>query len=190
MTFAAGLRAILRHDPDVVMIGEIRDRETAEAAIQASLTGHLVFSTLHTNDACSAATRLLEMGIEPFLVTSTLNGAMAQRLVRKVCPDCKEAYEPDRGQLPADFQLEPGKPLYRGAGCTKCRGTGYRGRSGLYELMVANDEISERILARAGAHEIVARAKAAGLRLLREDGWQKVREGVTTPEEVMRSTKA
>jgi general secretion pathway protein E/type IV pilus assembly protein PilB len=189
MTFARGLRAILRHDPDVVMIGEIRDLETAEAAIQASLTGHLVLSTLHTNDACSAATRLLDMGVEPFLVTSTLAGAMAQRLVRMVCPDCKEEYVPDREQFPADFQLEPGAKLWRGAGCRKCRGTGYRGRSGLFELLVADDAVREKIMERRPAGEMVAVAKKGGLRLLREDGWVKVRAGITTPEEVMRSTK-
>ena len=189
MTFARGLRAILRHDPDVVMIGEIRDLETAEAAIQASLTGHLVLSTLHTNDACSAATRLLDMGVEPFLVTSTLAGAMAQRLVRMVCPDCKEEYVPDREQFPADFHLEPGMKLWRGTGCRKCRGTGYRGRSGLFELLVADDAVREKIMERRPAGEMVAVAKKAGLRLLREDGWVKVRAGITTPEEVMRSTK-
>jgi general secretion pathway protein E/type IV pilus assembly protein PilB len=189
MTFARGLRAILRHDPDVVMIGEIRDLETAEAAIQASLTGHLVLSTLHTNDACSAATRLLDMGVEPFLVTSTLAGAMAQRLVRTICPHCKEEYVPDREQFPADFHLEPGMKLWRGVGCRKCRDTGYRGRSGLFELLVADDAVREKIMERRPAGEMVAVAKKAGLRLLREDGWVKVRAGITTPEEVMRSTK-
>jgi general secretion pathway protein E/type IV pilus assembly protein PilB len=187
--FALGLRAILRHDPDVVMIGEIRDLETAEAAVQASLTGHLVFSTLHPNDACSAATRLLDMGVEPFLVTSTLEAAMAQRLIRTICQDCKEPYEPDPENLPADLKLKRGDVLYRGVGCRKCRGTGYRGRTGIFELMVANDPIRERIMARAPANEISHAARASGLRLLREDGWQKVRAGKTTPEEVMRSTK-
>jgi general secretion pathway protein E/type IV pilus assembly protein PilB len=189
MTFARGLRAILRHDPDVVMIGEIRDLETAEAAIQASLTGHLVLSTLHTNDACSAATRLLDMGVEPFLVTSTLAGAMAQRLVRTICMDCKEEYEPDRDQLPADFALEPGVRLWRGRGCRKCRSTGYRGRTGLFELVVADDAIREQIMARRPVGEIIDAAKKGGLRLLREDGWMKVRAGITTPAEVMRSSK-
>jgi general secretion pathway protein E/type IV pilus assembly protein PilB len=188
-TFAKGLRAILRHDPDVVMIGEIRDTETAEAAIQASLTGHLVFSTLHTNDACSAATRLLDMGIEPFLVTSTVEAAMAQRLVRTICPDCKEEYQPDPSSLPPDLQLEPDQTLFRGAGCRKCRNTGYRGRTGLYELMNTNDEIRERIMQRASASEIARVARANGLRLLREDGWLKVKQGLTTPDEVIRSTK-
>ncbi len=189
MTFARGLRAILRHDPDVVMIGEIRDLETAEAAIQASLTGHLVLSTLHTNDASSAATRLLDMGVEPFLVSSTLAGAMAQRLVRTICQECKEEYEPDRSQLPADFKLAPGAKLLRGAGCRKCRGTGFRGRSGIFELVVTDDPIRERIMARAQSGDVVQAALRAGVRLLRDDGWMKVRAGITTPEEVMRSTK-
>jgi len=188
MTFARGLRAILRHDPDVVMIGEIRDLETAEAAIQASLTGHLVFSTLHTNDACSAATRLLDMGIEPFLVSSTLAGAMAQRLVRTICPSCKEPYEPDPDKLPSDFKLKKGEVLYRGAGCRKCRGTGYHGRAGLFELMVADDPIREKIMARAQVSAIARAAKKAGMRRIREDGWLKVRAGITTPEEVIRSS--
>jgi type II secretory ATPase GspE/PulE/Tfp pilus assembly ATPase PilB-like protein len=189
MTFARGLRAILRHDPDVVMIGEIRDLETAEAAIQAALTGHLVLSTLHTNDSCSAATRLLDMGVEPFLVTSTLEAAMAQRLVRTICPDCKEQYMPDHDKLPPDMMPEKGQMLWRGAGCRKCRGTGYRGRTGLYELMVANDPIREIVMSRRPANEIIAVAKQHGLRLLREDGWLKVKAGITTPEEVIRSTK-
>jgi type II secretion system protein E len=188
MTFARGLRAILRHDPDVVMIGEIRDLETAEAAIQAALTGHLVFSTLHTNDACSAATRLLDMGIEPFLVTSTVAAAMAQRLVRTICPGCKESYKPDLDRLPRDFQLEKGEVLYRGSGCRKCRGTGYRGRTGMFELMVADDDVREKIMARAPSSEIIKVAKANGLRLIREDGWLKVRAGITTPEEVIKSS--
>ena len=189
-TFAVGLRHILRHDPDVVMIGEIRDLETAEAAIQASLTGPLVMSTLHTNDACSAATRLLDMGVEPFLVTSTLEAAMAQRLVRMICQECKEAYEADPEKLPADLKPRKGDILYRGTGCRKCRGTGYRGRTGLFELMVADDPVREKIMARAPANEIIRTARAGGLRLLREDGWQKVRAGITTPEEVIRSSKA
>jgi type II secretion system protein E len=189
MTFAKGLRAILRHDPDVVMIGEVRDLETAEAAIQASLTGHLVFSTLHTNDACSAVTRLLDMGVEPFLVSSTLAAAMAQRLVRTICQECKEEYEPDRSQLPRDFKLEPGAKLYRGAGCRKCRDTGFRGRTGIYELVTVDDDMREKIMARVAAGEITQVAVRNGLRLLREDGWMKVRAGITTPQEVMRSTK-
>jgi general secretion pathway protein E/type IV pilus assembly protein PilB len=189
MTFGRGLRAVLRHDPDVVMIGEIRDMEAADAAVQAALTGHLVFSTLHTNDAASAATRLLDMGVEPYLVTSTLAAAMAQRLVRTICPHCREPYEPERDRLPEDFQLEVGRQLYRGAGCRKCRGTGYRGRTGIFELMALTDAVRERIMARAPTSEIIGQAKREGLRFLREDGWLKVREGITTPEEVIRCTK-
>ncbi|MFP4052343.1 MAG: type II secretion system ATPase GspE [Phycisphaerae bacterium] len=190
MTFARGLRAILRHDPDVVMIGEIRDYETAEAAIQASLTGHLVLSTLHTNDACSAATRLMDMGVEPYLVASTLESAMAQRLVRRICPDCREPYTPQPDQLPPDFQLEPGEQLYHGAGCRKCRGTGYRGRTGLFELMTSTPEIRELVMERSPASKVVTEAKRVGMRMLREDGWVKVRQGETTPEEVVRVTTA
>jgi len=188
MTFARGLRAILRHDPDVVMIGEIRDLETAQAATQAALTGHLVLSTLHTNDAASAAMRLIDMGIEPYLVTSTVIGAMAQRLVRKICSECKEEYEPDLRTLPKDFQLEPGQKLYRGVGCQKCRNLGFRGRSGIYEMMVMNDEIREGIMQRAPISKLIEAGRPSGLRLLREDGWIKVREGNTTPEEVIRCT--
>ncbi|MBM4018761.1 MAG: type II secretion system protein GspE [Planctomycetes bacterium] len=190
MTFARGLRAILRHDPDAVMIGEVRDLETAEAAIQASLTGHLVLSTLHTNDACSAPTRLLDMGVEPFLVSSTLMAAMAQRLVRVICQECKEEYEPDPDKLPPDFKLQPGEKLWRGAGCKKCRETGFRGRTGLFELVVIDDEIREKIMTRAPAGQIIQAVVRRSVRLLRDDGWIKVRAGVTTPQEVMRSSKA
>jgi type II secretion system protein E len=188
MTFERGLRAILRHDPDVVMIGEIRDKETAEAATQASLTGHLVLSTLHTNDAASAPTRLIEMGVEPFLVSSTLAGAMAQRLVRRICSKCKAEYEPDYDKLPKDFKLDRSAKLLHGTGCPNCRNTGYRGRSGLYELMVMNDEISHKIMERAPSPHLVAVARTAGMRLLREDGWDKVRTGATTVDEVVMCT--
>ena len=188
MTFEKGLRAILRHDPDVVMIGEIRDLETARAATQAAMTGHLVLSTLHTNDAASAAMRLIEMGVEPFLVSSTMIGAMAQRLVRRVCPKCKEFHKPDPATLPRDLILEPGTMLARGTGCPNCRGTGFRGRTGLYELMVMNDVIAEKIIERAPSPQIVAAARSSGLRLLREDGWVKVRAGETTPDEVVLCT--
>ena len=190
LTFARGLRHILRHDPDVVMIGEIRDLETAEAAVQAALTGHLVFSTLHTNDAASAPTRLLDMGVEPFLVTSTVEAVMAQRLVRTICRECKQPYEPDPATLPNDFQLDPAAKLYRGAGCRKCRSTGYYGRTGLFEMMMATNSIRERVMARAPVSEVLAAAKAEDLKPLREDGWMKVRQGITTPEEVIRATKA
>ncbi|MCX6928353.1 MAG: ATPase, T2SS/T4P/T4SS family, partial [Verrucomicrobia bacterium] len=188
MTFERGLRAILRHDPDVVMIGEIRDLETAHAAIQASLTGHLVFSTLHTNDAASAPMRLIDMGVEPYLVSSTLMGSMAQRLVRKICTQCKRACPVDPARLPSDFTLAPGESFWQGEGCEACRNTGYRGRSGLYELMVMNDAISQKIMSRAPTFEVVHAARAAGMRLLREDGWCKVRQGITTIEEVLECT--
>jgi general secretion pathway protein E/type IV pilus assembly protein PilB len=188
MTFEKGLRAILRHDPDVVMIGEIRDLETARAAIQASLTGHLVLSTLHTNDAASAPMRLMDMGIEPYLVSSTLIGSMAQRLVRKSCPKCTGPYSPDRGEVPPDLKLEPGTQLFRSEGCERCRKTGYRGRMGLFELLVVDDVISQKITQRASSPEIVAAGRASGLRLLREDGWVKVRQGLTTISEVVKCT--
>jgi len=188
MTFERGLRAILRHDPDVVMIGEIRDLETARAAIQASLTGHLVFSTLHTNDAASAPTRLIDMGVEPYLVSSTLIGSMAQRLVRKICPRCKHTYEPDPAKVPRDFNLQPGEVLWRGEGCPNCRNSGYRGRMGLYELMTMNEAIAQQIMKCASAHDVLATARQSGLRLLREDGWLKVRQGLTTLDEVLTCT--
>ncbi|HEX7860249.1 MAG TPA: ATPase, T2SS/T4P/T4SS family [Verrucomicrobiae bacterium] len=188
MTFARGLRAILRHDPDVVMIGEIRDLETAQAATQAALTGHLVLSTLHTNDAASAAMRMIDMGVEPYLVTSTLIGAMAQRLVRKICPECKEAYEPELAKLPKDLPIQTGEKLYRGVGCKSCRNSGFRGRLGIYELMTMNDEIRAKIMNRAPISEIVEAGRPSGLRLLREDGWIKVKRGDTTPSEVLRCT--
>jgi type II secretion system protein E len=188
MSFDKGLRAILRHDPDVVMIGEIRDLETARAATQAAMTGHLVLSTLHTNDAASAPMRLIEMGVEPFLVSSTMIGAMAQRLVRRICAKCKEQYTPEPSVLPRDLKLEPGGQLARGVGCPHCRNTGFRGRTGLYELMVMTESISEKIIERAPSPKIVAAARESGLRLLREDGWIKVREGHTTPDEVVLCT--
>ena len=188
MTFEAGLRAILRHDPDVVMIGEIRDFETARAAIQASLTGHLVLSTLHTNDSASAATRLIDMGVEPFLIASSLAGAMAQRLVRKICSKCRVPYEPDRTKFPRDFSMAPGEQLFRGEGCDHCRKTGYRGRSGLYELLCIDEEIAQMIVARESAPQIIQSGRRTGLRLLREDGWLKVRQGVTSLEEVLTCT--
>jgi type II secretion system protein E len=188
MSFERGLRAILRHDPDVVMIGEIRDLETARAATQASLTGHLVLSTLHTNDAASAPMRLIDMGVEPYLVSSTLIGSMAQRLVRKICSKCRTEFVPTRDKLPRDFDLPEGNTLYYGQGCPNCRNLGYRGRSGLYELLVMSDEIAARIMESAPTPEIVSAARTHGLRLLREDGWLKVRRGVTTIEEVLKCT--
>ncbi len=186
LDFSAGLRSILRHDPDVVLIGEIRDKETAETAIQASLTGHLVFSTLHTNDSAGAATRLLDMGVEPFLVASSVEGVMAQRLVRRVCRECGAPYIPDPADLPASFTLAPGSQLRRGTGCRACRNTGYRGRVGVYELLRMSDAVRHHITERSPTPTIVRTALDRGeLRTLLEDGYEKVRAGVTTIEEVL-----
>ncbi len=188
LDFAMGLRSILRHDPDVVMIGEIRDKETAETAIQASLTGHLVFSTLHTNDSTGATTRLLDMGVEPFLVSSSLEGVLAQRLVRRVCADCAESFHPDRADLPQSFHLPQGATLARGKGCKTCRNTGYRGRFGVYELLRLSDPLRELIMERASAPRIATAAlNEKGLSLLSEDAFNKVRAGITTIEEVVRA---
>jgi type IV pilus assembly protein PilB len=190
LTFAAGLRAILRHDPDVVLIGEIRDKETAEIAVQASLTGHLVFSTLHTNDAPSAATRLIDMGLEPYLVASSLEIVLAQRLVRVICPKCKtQIPEADVQRLRAEFGAVVPPVMYRGAGCRNCQGTGYRGRTGIFELMVVTDEIREMVLNRAPAPQVRKKAVEQGMISLRGDGWRVIREGKTSPEEVLRATK-
>jgi general secretion pathway protein E/type IV pilus assembly protein PilB len=190
LTFARALRSFLRHDPDVILVGEIRDKETAEVAINASLTGHLVFSTLHTNDAVSATTRLLDMGIEPFLISSSVEAVMAQRLVRTICPHCKEEYVPEHpGQLPRDFDYQPGEKLWRGRGCRECRQTGYAGRRAIFELLVMDDELREMVVQRKSAAQMLPVARRNGLRLLREDGWRLVRRGLTTPEEVLRATK-
>ncbi len=190
LDFAAGLRAILRHDPDIIMIGEIRDRETADAAVQASLTGHLVFSTLHTNDAAGATTRLLDMGVEPFLVASSVEGIMAQRLLRRICPACKVEDHPKREDVPADFGLPEGQPLWHGVGCRECRQTGFRGRVGIYELFRLTENTRELVMARANASRIAQAAIAEKeLTLLRDAGYQKVRDGVTTLAEVVRMTK-
>ena len=193
LTFASCLRSILRHDPDVVLVGEIRDLETAENATQASLTGHLVFSTLHTNDSASAFVRLCDMGVEPFLVSSTVEGVMAQRLVRRLCPDCCEPHDIDRGDVPEDFPWERmkdlGKTIYRPVGCPSCRNNGYRGRIGVYELLVSDDEIRELATQRTPSINIKRAAQAAGMRTLRDDGWEKALDGVTTVDEVLRVTK-
>ncbi len=190
LTFARALRSFLRHDPDVVLVGEIRDRETAEVAINASLTGHLVFSTLHTNDAVTATTRLLDMGVEPFLVSSSLEAVVAQRLVRTVCKHCKEEYEPDgAAKLPPDFGWTPGQKLYRGRGCKECRQTGFSGRRALYELLVMTDELREMVLQRASAAQLENKGRQLGLVLMREAGWDLCRRGATTPAEVLRVTK-
>ncbi len=190
LTFAAGLRAILRHDPDMLMIGEIRDLETAEAAVQASLTGHLVFSTLHTNDAPGALTRLLDMGVEPFLVASSLEGVIAQRLTRTICEHCREDYEPEAGEIQAGSGLEDLDRLWRGRGCRECRNSGFRGRVGIYELLTMSDQSRELVMARANAGRIAGAALEAGeLVPLRDAGLAMVREGKTTFAEVMRATK-
>jgi general secretion pathway protein E len=191
LTFAASLRSILRHDPDIVLVGEIRDQETAENAIQASLTGHLVFSTLHTNDAAGAFTRIVDMGIEPFLVSSTVEGIMAQRLLRKLCPACKEAYTPAQEDLPSDFPWDKlaGQKLYRNVGCRTCRNVGYAGRMGIYELLVTNEEIKTLAHDRVSTWDIKQAALKAGMRTLRMDAWDKAIEGRTSIEEVLRVTK-
>ncbi|MFO0943806.1 MAG: ATPase, T2SS/T4P/T4SS family [Pirellulales bacterium] len=190
-TFAASLRSILRHDPDIVLVGEIRDQETAENAIQASLTGHLVFSTLHTNDAAGAFTRIVDMGIEPFLVSSTVEGIMAQRLVRRLCKHCKESYQPDHSELPSDFPFESlgDQPLFRATGCRICRGVGYAGRMGIYELLITNEEIRSLAHERVSTWDIKNAALKAGMRTLRMDAWDKAILGSTSIDEVLRTTK-
>ncbi|MFH0790612.1 MAG: ATPase, T2SS/T4P/T4SS family [Candidatus Omnitrophota bacterium] len=187
ITFATGIRAILRQDPDVIMVGEIRDFETAQIAIQAALTGHLVFSTLHTNDAASAVTRLVNMGIEPFLISASLIGVMAQRLVRVICEHCKESYEPSRALIEKwGLQGREGIKLYRGKSCEYCKNTGFHGRSGIFELMTVDDEIREMIIAEASTIALRNKAEEKGMRLLGEDGVAKVLSGITTVEEVSR----
>jgi general secretion pathway protein E len=200
MTFANSLRHVLRQDPDVIMVGEVRDIETARMAIQSSLTGHLVFSTLHTNDSAGAVTRLLDLGVEPYLVSSSLIAIMAQRLVRKVCPDCRQVYEPsphelrELGLLSAEAQasgaMENGGKFFVGAGCDRCFQTGFRGRTGVYELMLINEEIQNLIYRRESAGAIKKTALDAGLQTLRMDGARKVLAGVTTIPEVLRVTQA
>lgn len=201
LTFSAALRSILRHDPDVILIGEMRDLETAEAAIQSSLTGHMVFSTLHTNDAPSSFTRLIDMGVEPFLVASTVEGVMAQRLVRTICPECRTTYTLPPDEYPLDFPFTsdfipmapvdrsgPAPTLAKGVGCRSCRNSGYRGRTGIHELLVNNDVLKELIAQRVNSGLIRAEAMKAGMRTLRQDGWRKVHSGVTTLDEVCRTT--
>lgn len=193
LTFAASLRSILRHDPDVVLVGEIRDFETAENAIQASLTGHLVFSTLHTNDAPSAYTRLIDMGVEPFLVASTIEAVMAQRLVRSLCKNCREAYKPSQADLPEDFPWEDwqatGEPLYRAKGCRDCKELGFAGRQGIFELCPTSGPVRQLAHDRASSWDIRKAALETGMRTLRQDAWCKVLSGVTTVDEVLRVTK-
>lgn len=189
LTFANGLRSILRQDPDIVMVGEIRDRETAEISVQAALTGHLVLSTLHTNDAAGAITRLTDMGVEPFLISSSVIAVLAQRLARTICPRCKVAYTPPAdalGRLGSEIQLDNDVVFYRGQGCDHCRGAGYRGRTGIFELLVISDRIREMIVQRAPANEIKAQAIREGMRTLREDGLEKVVSGISTIDEILR----
>jgi general secretion pathway protein E len=192
LTFAEGLRSILRQDPDVIMVGEIRDKETAEIAIQASLTGHFVFSTIHTNDAASSITRLVDMGVEPFLISSSLVAAMAQRLVRRLCPSCKEAYMPTPQEL-KELNITPeklkGRTIYRPKGCPACAKTGYKGRMAIYEIMPVDDTIRSMILKNTDAGTIKKAAASSGLATLREDGTKKILSGFTSIEEVLRATQ-
>jgi len=195
LSFAAGLRSFLRQDPDVIMVGEIRDRETAEIAIQASLTGHLVFSTVHTNDAASAITRLVDMGVEPFLVASSLMAVMAQRLVRRVCQQCREAYRPTAEELkevgltPDDVARAGNPTVYRAKGCETCGGSGYRGRTGIYELLMVDDDIRQLTLKNVDSTSIKRSGVHKGMRTLLDDGARKVLAGETTLAEVLSVTQ-
>jgi type IV pilus assembly protein PilB len=191
LTFARCLRSILRQDPDIILVGEIRDLETAEIAAQASLTGHIVFTTLHTNDAPSSIARLLDLGVEPFLLTATIEGIVAQRLVRRICTNCKTAFEPDEAQL-RDLRITEeeikGRKFYYGRGCSKCNGTGYRGRIGLFEVMVFNEEIRDLIMNRASTNVLRVAAQKAGMRQLRDNGLASIFDGITTIDEVAKET--
>ncbi|MFH0839327.1 MAG: type II secretion system ATPase GspE [Candidatus Omnitrophota bacterium] len=191
LTFAQALRHILRHDPDIIMVGEIRDPETAQISIQASLTGHLVFSTLHTNDAPGAITRLIDMGIEPFLINSTLEAILAQRLVRVICTHCKEEYFPSDSLIAElGFQeMLKGKKFFRGKGCNICNNTGFKGQTGIFELLVLNDELRSLITEKVQTAVLRKCAQDRGMRTLREDGLLKIVKGITTPEEVIRETQ-
>ncbi len=191
LTFARCLRSILRQDPDIILVGEIRDLETAEIAAQASLTGHLVFTTLHTNDSPATIARLLDLGIEPFLLTATIEGIVGQRLVRKICPNCKTAFEPDEGQL-RELRLTEeeikGKKFHYGRGCSKCNGTGYKGRIGIFEIMVFNDEIRELVMNRASTNVLRVAALKAGMKPLRDNGLAAIYDGITTIDEIAKET--
>ena len=191
LDFARALRAILRQDPDIIMIGEIRDLETAQIAVQASLTGHLVLATLHTNDAASAMTRLADMGVEPYLLASSLLGVLAQRLVRTLCPACRVEVAPTVGEaaLLAELGLPPNLPLHAPAGCAECRETGYRGRSGVYELIVVDETLSRLIHERAPEHALRAAASAAGMTSLRRDGARWLADGTTSLAELVRVSR-
>jgi general secretion pathway protein E len=188
MTFGRALRAILRQDPDVVMIGEIRDLETAQIAVQASLTGHLVLATLHTNDAAGAVTRLVDMGVEPFLLASSLMGVLAQRLVRKLCLSCRKPYTPDEAERSA-LKNHASDQIYSATGCPLCNWTGYSGRSGIYELLLVDDTVRRLIHDIAAEHLMREHARAQGMVSLREDGLRYVAIGKTTLEEVLRVTR-
>lgn len=185
LTFANALRSILRHDPDIMMVGEIRDLETAELAIRTALTGHLIFSTLHTNDSASGATRLMDIGIEPYLVASSVNAFISQRLVRVICPECKEEMK-NKDALPSFLK---NTKVYYGKGCESCKFIGYKGRTAIYEILLVTEEIQELILQRASASQIAKKAKSLGFKTLRDSGIEKVKMGVTTPEEVLRVTE-
>lgn len=191
LTFARCLRSILRQDPDIILVGEIRDLETAEIAAQASLTGHLVFTTLHTNDAPSSVARLLDLGVEPFLITATVEGVVAQRLVRRICTNCKTPFEPDESQLRELGLTEDdmkGKQIYYGRGCNRCNGTGYKGRTGIYEIMLFTDEIRDLIMNRASSNVLRVAAQKAGMRPLRDNGLTAIFDGITTIDEVVKET--
>ena len=191
LTFARCLRSILRQDPDIILVGEIRDLETAQIAAQSSLTGHVVFTTLHTNDAPSSVARLLDLGVEPFLITATIEGVVAQRLVRRICTKCKTQFEPNEAQL-MELQLTPddvkSKKFYYGRGCGNCNGTGYKGRIGLFEIMVFNDEIRDLIMNQASTGVLRAAGQKAGMRLLRDNGLETIYDGITTIDEIVKET--
>ncbi|MCD6522079.1 type II/IV secretion system protein [Candidatus Calescamantes bacterium] len=189
LTFAEGLRSVLRHDPDIILVGEMRDRETAEIAIRASLTGHLVFSTLHTNDSASAITRLLDIGIEPYLVSSSVRAIIAQRLVRKICPECRREELVDKEEWKKLTNVAPPEKIWKGEGCEKCLGTGYFGRTGIYEVLVIDENIRKMINERVEAHLIKKEARKKGMKTLIDDGMIKVKKGITTVEEVLRVTQ-
>ena len=192
LTFASGLRSMLRQAPDIIMVGEIRNLETAQIAVQSALTGHLIFSTLHTNDACGAITRLIDMGVKPYLASSTVQGVLAQRLVRTICPSCREAYKPSEEEAKI-LSLSPEEvnslKLYRGKGCPTCAYTGYKGRMGIFELFIMTDEARELVLNNSSSTELNKKAKESGMKGLKEDGLNKVKRGYTTVEEVMRVTQ-
>jgi type IV pilus assembly protein PilB len=191
LTFAAALRSILRQDPDIILVGEIRDLETAQIAVQASLTGHMVFSTLHTNDAPSSITRMRDMGLEPYLITATLEGILAQRLVRKICEDCRTEFEPSAEML-MELNLRPqdvtGKKFFYGRGCDRCNNTGHRGRMGIFELILVNDELRDMISAGASTDQLRNSCRKQGMSTLRESGLKAIFDGRTTIEEVVRET--